>query len=275
MRRSLVAGIVLALTLAACGSGSTGTTKSEGASKVSTVALVAGAPAAAAEAKSAHITGSMTMDVAGRKIEVPLSAETDFASGATQMSMDMSGIPGMPSGGGKFEIRMVDGVMYMGIDALLGGLRPPALAGKDWVEIDTGELGVTSDQLTNQNPADMLESLRGAGDVEELGTEEIDGVETTHFRAEIDTGKALEQLSGQQREQAASFLEQMGSSYPMDVWIDGDGLPRRFELRFTIEGSGSVSMRMDFTDYGAPVDVAAPPAGSTMSMQELQSLGAS
>jgi hypothetical protein len=158
---------------------------------------------------------------------------------------------------------------------VLGGRRPAALAGKDWVAIDTKDLGVSSDQLTNQNPADVLESLRGAGDVQKLGTEEIDGVETTHFRAQIDTSKALDKLSTAQRDQAGAFLKQMGSSYPMDVWIDGDGLPRRFALDLTIKGSGSVSMRRDFSDYGAPVDVSAPPADSTISMQDLQGLGAS
>ena len=66
----------------------------------------------------------------------------------------------------------------------------------------------------------------------------------------------------------------MGSSFPMDVWIDDDGLPRRFTMDLTIPGTGSVSMRMDFSDYGRAVDVSAPPASETMSMQELQSLGA-
>ncbi len=42
----------------------------------------------------------------------------------------------------------------------------------------------------------------------------------------------------------------------------------------TIPGAGSVAMRMDFTDYGRSVDVSAPPASETISMQQLQSLGA-
>jgi hypothetical protein len=272
MRRSFVAGIVLVVALGACGSGQAAKSSS---SNVSTAELVAAAPTAAADAKSAHISGSMTIDVQGHTIDVPLSADTDFATGDTAMTMDMSGISGMPSGGGTFAIRMVDGVMYMGLDALLGGRRPAALAGKEWVEIDTSDLGVSSDQLTNQNPADVLESLRGAGKVDELGTQEIDGVETTHFRAQIDTSKALARLSDRQREQAGAFLTQMGSSYPMDVWIDSDGLPRRFELNLTITGTGSVAMRMDFSHYGEAVDVGAPPADSTISMQDLQALGAS
>ena len=66
----------------------------------------------------------------------------------------------------------------------------------------------------------------------------------------------------------------MDSTFPMDVWIDGDGLPRRFTMELKIPGAGSVAMRMDFTDYGRSVDVSAPPASETISMQQLQSLGA-
>ncbi len=129
------------------------------------------------------------------------------------MTMDMSGLAPV-AGGAKFEIRMVDGVMYMSIGSLLGNLRPASLAGKEWVEVDTGQLGMTQDQLTNQNPADMLESLRGAGNVTEVGTQDIDGVETRQFRADIDPSKAIDRLPAGQRTQAADVPPADGLDVP-------------------------------------------------------------
>ena len=45
---------------------------------------------------------------------------------------------------------------------------------------------------TGQSPADALALLRKVGSVTEVGTETIDGAQTTHYRATVDVAEALE-----------------------------------------------------------------------------------
>ena len=58
------------------------------------------------------------------------------------------------------------------------------------------------------------------------------------------------------------MLTTLPESFEMDVWIDGDGMPRRQEWSVEISGvgGGSFTYRYDFPEWGAPLDVVAPPA---------------
>ena len=275
MRRSLIrtgaAGAVLVLALGACGS--TG----REASKVSTLAMVAGAPQAAADAKTAHMSGSMRVAAAGERMEIPIEGDIDFANGAAQISMDMSTIgaaSGMKraSGGGTLEMRMVDGVMYMNMGAMIGSRSGSVFGGRSWIKVDLKDVGAGSTGLAGQNPSDYLDTLRGAADVTELGTARINGVDTTHFRAQIDMAKSLGKMTPKLRALAAKGLAAFGKHFPVDVWISNDGLPRRFALHLDMKGVASVSAQIDYTDYGASVSIKAPPADETMDSDAFKSL---
>jgi hypothetical protein len=275
MRRSLIAGVVLAVVLAACGSGSAGkaATKPSESSKVSTVALVTGAADAAASARTAKISGQMSLAFGGKQVDVPIDGAIDFVHQAADLRVDMSklvGAAGASAAGisGAVDIRMVDGTMYMNMGSMLGSRADSVLHGKDWVSIDISQMAT---QGGTQNPADMLQSLRGAGSVREVGTEDIDGTPTTHYHAEIDLQKAIEKVPAQYRDLAEKGMKMLGGSFPIDVWIDHDGLPRRFQMDIEVPGGkGSVSERIDFTDYGAPVTIEAPPADQVQSMGDFQ-----
>jgi len=266
MRRSFVAGILVVLTLAACGSGSTGKATGSGSSKVSTVALVAGAADAAAAARTAKLSGSMTIAISGRQVDVPIDGAIDFERQAASLRVDMSKL-GQGVMSGAMEIRIVDGSMYMNMGALLGARADALLGGKDWIGVDMSGLGADSG---TQNPADMLQSLRGAGDVREVGHATIDGTETTQYHADIDVAKAMEKVPEKYRASAAAGMKVLGTTFPIDVWIDGDGLPRRFEIDIEIPGKGSVKESIDYTDFGADVSIDAPPADQVQSMADFQ-----
>ena len=264
MRRLVVAGLALVLVAGACGSAaSSKATKSE--PKVATARLVSAAADAAAAAKTARISGSMDIAVGGESMTAPISGAIDFEHQAADLKVDLSGI-----GGGVFagamEIRMVDGFMYMNMGAMLGERASGLLGGKDWIGVDMNAMGAQSSGT--QNPADMLQSLRGAGDVEYVGHGRIDGVEVDHYRAEIDLRKAIAKLPEKYRAQSEQGMKLLGNSFPVEVWIDGDGLPRRFALDLDLGGKGSVKEQVDYTDYGAPVTVVAPPAGQVQSMDD-------
>lgn len=264
MRRLVVAGLALALVAGACGSAtSSKATKSE--PKVATARLVSAAADAAAAAKTAKISGSMDIAVAGQNLTAPISGVIDFENQAAELEVDLSGIGGGVMSG-AMEIRMVDGVMYMNMGAMLGARASSLLGGKDWIAVDTKAMGAESSGT--QNPADMLQSLRGAGDVEYVGHGRIDGVEVDHYRAEIDLQKAIAKLPEKYRAQSEQGMKLLGNGFPVDVWIDGDGLPRRFALDLDLGGKGSVKEQVDYTDYGAPVTVVAPPADQVQSMDD-------
>ena len=91
-----------------------------------------------------------------------------------------------------------------------------------------------------------------------IGTEQIDGVETTHYRAAIDTKKIPA---------ADNFQKLTTATYkPIDVWVDEDGRVRQVRFDYTAKIDPSMAPRarvvltMKLTDFGATVDVAPPKA---------------
>jgi hypothetical protein len=142
--------------------------------------------------------------------------------------------------------------------------------------IDPGRLG----QLGGNDPRQMLDQIRAvSGDVEKLGTEEIRGVDTTKYRAEVDIRRYPDRLPPAQREQARvaveKLVEQVGNdTYPMTLWIGDDELVRRVRIEYDFEipgqeGKASFSMTMEFFDFGAPIDVEPPPAKEVQDLSEL------
>lgn len=264
MRRSLITGVALALALAACGS-----TGPE-ATKVSTVELVAGAADRASDAKTARISGREVITVDGATTTIPIEGAIDFTSGDAELRIDLGSL-GL-AGGGSIQALVVDQAMYMDFGALLRGNDVPAsLRGKQWLKLDLRELGAAGSG-SGSGAASYLDALRGAGDVRQLGTETIDGVRTDHYRVTIDTAAAIEKLEpGPLRDLAEEGLSSVGRSYPMDVWIDGDGFPRR--VRFATSASGArIAFMVDYHDFGKPLDVAAPPPARTADFSELLGL---
>jgi len=65
-----------------------------------------------------------------------------------------------------------------------------------------------------------------------------------------------------------------GHSFPVDVWIDHDGLPRRFAADIEIAGQASVKESVDYTDFGTDVTVEAPPADQVQSLNDFQQAAA-
>jgi hypothetical protein len=264
MRRLAVAGVALALVAGACGSGAA---KSAGddAAEVSTVRLVSAAADVAARQRSARISGEVSVGLGGKQMSVPIEGTIDFANDAVEMKMSMTGLTGGQQSG-DVEIRMVDGVMYMNLASVLGTQGDTMLQGKPWVSVDASQSGSQG----TQNPADILDSLRGAGDVQLVGHGKVNGIEADHYRTEIDLARAMEKLSPTQRSQAAAGLKMLGSTFPMDVWIDQDGLPARVGVDIDSKLGLHVSEQIDFTDWGTPVTVEAPPADQVQSMADAQ-----
>jgi hypothetical protein len=153
--------------------------------------------------------------------------------------------------------------MQMPFAGLLG-------APSGWLSMDLEELGMGADQL-GAGAYDLrstLETLRGiSGEPDVVGTDDVRGVETTHYRATVDLAQALAEAP----ESARAALEQMGGAEGLDgaemvvdIWIDAEGLPRRQSLdmgsMFATLGMGdaSATVTIEYFDFGEPVDIEVP-----------------
>ena len=181
-------------------------------------------------------------------------------------------------------------VMYMKFPSELSS----QLGGKPWLKIDLASLlkqeGVDVDlgaltQGQSNDPTSGLQMLRGADSVVTVGTEDIRGTQTTHYRLVIDIEKAIAAAPASTRD-AMTKLANLYTvkTFPMDVWLDSQGRVNRFQQ--TIDPStihlpagvsaqnnpfaaGPITMTYDMYDFGAPVDVQVPPADQTTDLSQL------
>jgi hypothetical protein len=275
MRRlSLVVLAAVVVTLSACGSGSGSGTATAPTGR-SAVQLIASSADKAADAKSARISGQVTVQAKGQTKTLPLDGAVDFGSGAFAFTYDLSqlGLPGAASA--KIQARMVDGVMYMNLGGLAGGAGKGLSAmtgGKTWIKLDLGSLGLsgagTSGGLSDANPSGTLDMLRGAGDVTTVGTETLRGVSTTHYRATIDPAKAIAEAPAAARGRVQQGMKAINGPIPVDVWIDADGQARKITTSVDAQ-SASIATSIEYYDFGTDVAVQAPPASDTFDFSNM------
>lgn len=253
------------------------TTATQGTSSNTEVNLIAHSAEAAGNAGSARADYRMeiSMGSGGPAMGMTGDASFDFTTQAFAMTMELD-TPG--AGGFGTEMRFVDGVMYMHMPSELGAPTP-------WISLDIAAVAgedVLAELTAGSDVTQTLHYLRGAGDVTEVGRDEVRGVPTTHYRADVDLGRAADLMPGDQRDQFEAAVEQFEAmagrtSMPVDVWIDDAGLPRRMNYRVEMDGGafrdqlpgdGTLAMTfsMDVYDYGRPVSVGAPPPNQVTDM---------
>lgn len=295
MRRLiLILGPVLAtLALAACGGGNGGD------AVVSTQAgsadsILATAASNASGAGSSRVDFTITMQIPEQEGPVTLSGEGafDYEARRGRLTYDFGELfaalgQTLPGADEPVEIVLDGNVFYMKF-GLLSNLVPGV---KPWIKFDleslAGREGLDLSQFQSINqgdPSQILEYLRAAGSVEEVGTEEVRGVETTHYKGVIDldrvAGLAPADVRDQLRQSIDQLEEQTGlSELPVEVWIDGDGLPARIQYSFDGsvlsggEGEGFTTIfTMELYDWGADVTVEPPPASEVTDSSELTGL---
>ena len=105
----------------------------------------------------------------------------------------------------------------------------------DLDELVPGFSDLASLSQGQNDPTAQLEYLRGISDAEEVGTEQVAGVETTHYSGTVDLDAAYDRLPddtrGELKQAIAQARKQFGhGAMPVDVWVDGDGLLRRMTM---------------------------------------------
>jgi hypothetical protein len=285
------AGLVLvaaALAAGCGGGGGGGSTTSSNPTTTTTnadaAAVLAAAPGKVKAANSSKfkLTIGVESEALTSKLEIPAEGEFDYANKTGRISMDYGDVLSAAgaSGSGSMEILAIGNVYYMKFPLLSQSVG----ASTPWIKFDITKLdsltGVDTSSLKTANqgdPSQTLVYLKGAGSVEAEGTESIGGVETTKYHAIIDLNKVADLAPPSQRAAVRSSVQTLETTYgitelPLDVWIDGQGLPRRMTYTITVTTQGqkvTTSLSMDLSDYGVKVDVKPPPASQVTDLASL------
>lgn len=237
------------------------------------------------DAGSAKMAMEIQMTGGPRDVSASGEGAFEFAEGGRgSMVMDL-GEMGAQAGMGKLEIIMDGTTVYMKLpNAAQMGIPTT------WVKMDAEQMnggqGLGQPGLSNNDPTQTMDMLRGVSDdVEEVGTEDIRGTSTTHYKATIDLEKAIEEAPGKTKKAMQQQLDILGTTtLPVDVWVDEEGLLRRYETTVDMSnvdtggapaGSAPTSMfmRMDLYDFGTEVNVEPPPANEVTDFETLQGGG--
>ncbi len=236
------------------------------------------AAAVAKAAKNTEDITSLSYRMTGRtpeegrvKAEAQMRMKPDVA-----MSMKMTALD--QGEDGTAEIRLVDKAMYIGG----GAAAAKEMDGKSWIKFDLSTLG--DDALggaapgagtADKNPAQESTFLTGSKDVKKVGTEKIDGVETTHYQGTVTLAdfraslKDEDKATREKREKSLEQYEKMGvDALTMDMWVDGEDHTKQFRMQGDAD-KGKLDMTITFVDFNKPVTVEAPPAKDTMDLAEM------
>ncbi|AMW12308.1 hypothetical protein A4E84_24150 [Streptomyces qaidamensis] len=236
---------------------------------------------AAAVAKAAKNTEDITSLQYRMKGTVPESGRVEGEASmrlkpTIAMSMKMQAPD--QAAGETVEIRLVDKAMYLGGGAEMA----KEMDGKRWLKFDLSgsdaakdldKMGSTSQ--AEQNPAAESTFLTGAKDVKKVGSEKVDGVETTHYTGTAtlaDLRASLKDSKGETREQREKSIKQYEKlgvdKLTMDMWVDGEDHTKQFRMKGQAD-KGPMDMTITFLDYNEPVTVEAPPAGEVADLGEM------
>ena len=261
---ALLSALALAASLTACGDkGGSGGAQDNGSSGNGTPAAVNLAALAksvgdrAAEQNTAHMVftgGAGGMEVKG---------EGDIKVGADPaITMDLQ------SPEGAMSMVLLDGVLYMKL--------PQELApGKPWIKIDSSDksnpiaqaLGSLTDQMRkNADPRQALEQFKDSGEITSTKQESLNGEQTTHYAVTVDVRKLADSQTDPTLQKALKEAIKAGlKDFPVNLWVNKDDLPVRMTVEMptadpTSGKSVPVKIQVDYTDWGKPVNIQAPPA---------------
>jgi hypothetical protein len=254
MRRlAVLAG--LALLAAGCGGGGGG---------------ASGADIERAAAKTAR-AGSLEAD-----FRLSGAVITGQGSGVFNTGKNRSGQLSMTidAGGREFPVETVitGNVLYMRSPALQQVLS----GSKEWIKVDLARLAQLSGSAlsgllnASPTPTNALAYLAGSSDVEELGSESVQGVKATHYKVRVDLERAADRARPEVREALRRVIEVGGvKKLPVDVWVDEDGYVRRVRWAEHAARRQAAQVTMDLHDFGAAVSIEPPPRDAVVDLSSL------
>jgi hypothetical protein len=277
----MLAVAAAATVTAGCGGGST--------SSALSLDPVAAAATKSANAGAARVRLSIAVSgPQGKTFRVRGAGAIDGASSKLSFKLgSLLGMAHMPSAamtqlthGSLQEVALQEGgdyVVYVRLGSLLSSQLP---GGQQWIKLDLSKLGksagldlaklLSGSQL---QPGDLLSLLKTEGaTIHKVGPATVNGVATTHYRVVVDMRARLKELTSPLLAGVAAKMPKV----PEDVWIGKDGLVRRVRVSFSLPQGGTAvhtAMAMDLYDYGAHLDIAAPPSSQVFDATDFAQQG--
>jgi hypothetical protein len=181
------------------------------------------------------------------------AGQSQEMTGQARFSDDGMEMEASSTGAQPMELILLDKAMYMK-SADLG-------TGDKWLKIDLsdpdslfGMIGKATD------PEVMFKAMESPKKLELVGTEEVDGTPTNHYRITMDPTRYLEAMDF-----PAAMAGMMPRELVTEMWVDGDNLPRKFAQTIDVPGAGggaatSSTTEGTYADFGTDVEIEAPPA---------------
>lgn len=296
---ALAATLLVAAVVAGCGG-----SERAGVPQLESLASVSSASKAA---DSFGFALEMRQQMFGMDLDIVADGAFDNAGQRGRMRMDLSSFAKLIGGLGEAfgakqgevpkELSDPDAwKIEMVVDGTNVFMRVPfldsQLQGKHWVGGDVKEMALGQGQsidlgsLAATDPRAALDALEAvSGPLEVVGREDVRDVETTHYRTTLDPAGLKDALEGAAGDTGSSDLlsgltEAMAqvdlSEVPIDVWVDDEGLLRKYVIDLEIEQGGqslSTSVTLELFDYGQPVEIDLPDPADVADPATLQSAG--
>ena len=175
-----------------------------------------------------------------------MAGQARFSDAGVEMKASSTGAQAM-------EMILVGQAMYM--------KSPDLGTGDKWLKIDLsdpdsmfGMIGKATD------PEVMFKAMEAPKKLELVGSEDVDGVETNHYRITLDPAQYLDAMDF-----PAAMADMLPKEMVTEMWVDADNLPRKFAQTMEVPAVGggqatSSTTEGTYSDFGADVEIEEPPA---------------
>ncbi len=213
----------------------------------------------------ADLDMDMDLQIEGEAVPLTMTAQMAWGSdGAIDMTFTMD-LPA-PIGSQTFQEILSGGDVYLKLGDL-GWFRLTGEAAQEFTGLDPETLNL-----------DFFRGLVPSGDVpwdlyaiEDLGREEVDGVQTQRFGIQVDIPRLMRELDPETRERLLQTFGAFGQDPAqieelmegadirrMEVWIDDQGYQRRTLMDIGYGTQGSVRFDILITDLNQDIAVEPP-----------------
>ena len=275
MRRSRALALIAVAALAVTGcSGKTAGDRAPSAAPSLAKVTLPDEPAALADLASKQIRRMPSVKVTASTSLGKTSAGTITASLGHSGKTPAASLRFEEAPGGTLEVvqgMMIGGTFYM------RDLNNNAAPGKPWLRLSTADLkdprlGETSKvfQTAVGQIAGAIKQATGESDMANIrpgkltadpADDTVDGAKVRRYEGTTELAKLSGTGKDEQDQQVQAVLEKNGvKSFPWKLWVDQSGLPRKFSVSMTIAKRGTFTAQTAYRDWGAPVEVTAPPA---------------
>jgi hypothetical protein len=168
----------------------------------------------------------------------------------------------VPNGGLPQEI-VLDGPLTYTNANVDAAMNDPSV--KPWTKLDTRRLSAAQrkkypDELAHVRVvAYLADGVTGA---KRIGIETVGGKRTTHFRGLVDPARLVAKAPAADRGafRIAVHNDYLATPFLANFWLDDAGRVRRVVVDYRTAGGGRIIVDAGFSDFGAKVNLAVPPA---------------